>query len=626
MSNLKDVGPTVFRYHLLPFCNLDTLLRLNWVCRAFRSSLNDPDTITDWCHLCSWLQPRHCCCERRQFLLEVETWCPFMWDYRGETPETDDGCVNLRQMQMVLRRYGRSVPMMIQSLARPFRMPLLPLPKVHCACMFDVAGNGSLFCPGMYSDLVGSLLIPMPRMLPVPVEQAQVDRVERILTGETHREDPYWGLFHEVTDEMLEDNERIKWDKREVPPCVKDREYPDAEFSTDVTDYVDRVQAYVERCAREDRNPWDPNEDDDDMSGYQAEQWARRLLYESAVGLQTFPLLLCVHVDDLCGLAHRLGPVYLERFFLSAQSYEGSGGEAEILGRQGEVLMYNVRYDNQAGDFVSWCLATMGKLNAVYHHLWHDYVRMWLRSFRVYCLNLAAEIQQDLPMSELAPLWQRLVRQLFLHQPFVANIQRPDVVHPGDHTPLSHREKRALDFLMDSAYRNEFLEVQRRVEEWQHRPLTQSRMFREPYLCGVVPEEHWNSPSYPEHALALDVEHLLNVSEFLLGLGERLGPRVDTNTACVRRRMHRLYLNSGLSIILWAPHWQRPFPDGWRHIHCDPTTEVPLRLLNLNPQNNHRYVDYLHFLNQRVMFHHPHPDAWFTERTFRVDVGRTLRA
>lgn len=289
--------------------------------------------------------------------------------------------------------------------------------------------------------------------------------------------------------------------------------------------------------------------------------------------------------------------------------------------------MYNIRYDNEAGDFVSWCLSTMGLLNALYHHLWHDYVRMWLKSFRVYLLNICSEIQDDLPMCHLVPVWQRLVRHLFVHPPFTANISYPHRGQdqtPDKTTPLTEREKRALKFLMDGSFRTEFLEVQHAVELWLHRPITQSRLFREPYLQNIVPGEHWNVATYPESGLVQDVERLLRVSEFLVGFAELLGPRVDRNTVFLRRRMHRLYLNSGLSILLWAPHWQRPFPDGWRHIHLN--TEVPLRLLQLNPQNNHRYVEYLRFLNRRALFHHPNPEAWSMEQAWGMDIGRIARA
>lgn len=229
-------------------------------------------------------------------------------------------------------------------------------------------------------------------------------------------------------------------------------------------------------------------------------------------------------------------------------------------------------------------------------------------------------------MANLAPLWQRLMRSLFLHpsnQAFNPNIPRP--VTSGIPI-LTEREKKALKFVMDGEYRNEFLLIQAAVEEWQHRPLTQSRLFREPYLRTAVPEEHWNATTYPEYSLVMDVERLLKLSEYLLGFAHFLGPRMDLHTQTVRRRMHRLYLNAGLSIVLWAPHWQRPFPDGWRHIHADPHTEVPLQLLQLNPQNNHRYRTYLKWLNDRALFHHPDPDAWAMERAWHLDIGHVLRS
>jgi len=455
----------------------------------------------------------------------------------------------------------------------------------------------------------------------MPVELARHDR----LLAED--EDPYWGKFHEVTDAMLEENERAKWEKEVVPPRIVGRQYPHStELIYQPEEYVDYVAKYIADCRVHGRNPLDPNDDSDAMEGYRAEQWARRMMYESAVGLQTFPLNLCIHQDDLRGMAHRLGPVYLERHFLSALAYEGHGGESQVLGMNGEVLLYNVRYDNQSGDFVSWCLSYMGLLNAVFYHMWHDYVRMWLRTMRVYLVGLSNEIQEDLPMCHLVVPWQRVLQHLFVLQPFTADIPHPGPIDTAvSKHPLNRKETEALKFILDSTYRSEFLETNRVVEEWLHRPSEHSRMFREPYLRGILPDEHWNANNYPEHALVQDVENLLRKSEYLLGFSELFGPRIDPTTVFLRRRMHRLYLNSGLSILLWAPHWQRPFPDGWRHIHTDPNTEVPLRLLMLNPQNNHRYVDYLRFLNKRALFHHPNPEAWFLEQAWGVDIGRITR-
>jgi hypothetical protein len=626
------MGPMVIRYHFLPFCNLDTLLRLNHVCRGFRHVLNDPAVMDDWQATCWWTQSRHCQCERRTYLLDVDRWCPFVWDYRGTGDRHDnlEGCQSVRDMQVVLRRYGRSIPMMLQSIQRPLRVPSVPYPRNHCACLFDVAqtndcGNGAVFCPGMHSETVDRLLIPLPRMLSIPVERCRLGRA-----GDQPEPSAYWGRFHEVTDAMIEENERIKWDKQEVPPVVKDRTPAIATEFADVDEpYVDQVVRYMEMCDRDGRNPYDPCEDTADMDGYRAEQWARRLLYESPVGIQTFPLYLCIHRDDLMGTSHRMGPVYIDRHFLSSNAYEGGGGgELAVLGMHGEVLFNNVRYDNQRGDFTTWCLSTMGLLNATYHHLWHDYVRNFLRSLRLYLVGLVEEIQADLPMSHLVPQWQRLMRHLFVYQSFTANIYypRPNEFPREKPYPLTDREKEALRFLMDGAHRTEFIHIQQAVEAWLHQPLTQQRLFREPYMRHLLPHEHWNSATYSEHALAQDVERLLGISEFLVGFSEKLGPRLDRNTVFLRRRMHRLYLNSGTSILLWAPHWQRPFPDGWRHIHTDPTEEVPLRLLNLNLHYNHRYVEYLRFLNSRALFHHATPDSWYTTQAHDQDVGRTVRA
>lgn len=618
----------VLRYHVLWFCDLDSLLRLNHTHRCFRTLLNDPAVVSEWMTLCWYLQPRHCRCEREQYLVDLERWCPFMWDFRGgdtirvehtaTATGNQEGVANLREMQLVLRSLGRSLPMLLQTVQRPLAVPRLRYPH-ECQD----------FCPGMHEDLLDGLLIPLPRMVHCPVE------CTRTQVEGNHGVDAYWEGWHEITDADLEEHWDVKVAKRELPPpSTRTPPTRDTSFSYDPSVYVDQVTAYKERCRlrEEPQDPHDPNEDTELMEGYKAEQWARRLLYESAVGLQTFPLRMCVHRDDLVGLAHRLGPMYIERRFVSVMAYEGHRGESELLGLKGVGLFYNVRYDNEGGDFHSWCLSTMATLNATYHHLWHDYVRLWLRSYRVYLMNLAQEIQEDLPMSQLCPRWRRLMQQWFVHHPGtngqavrpspLANL--PGAVPDVPSRSEWERNQRALRFLMDHTNRAEFLVLQRAVESWLHRPYPHTQPHYEPYLRHIIPDEHWHTPLYPDSALLGDVETLLRVSEFLLEFAEWIGPRVDPRTRALRRRMHRLYLNAGLSIALWSPPWMRPFADGYRHQDLEQPV-VPLRLLRPDPKNNHRYWSYLDFLNRRALYHHPDPDAWHAEHRWGLDIGRIVR-
>lgn len=631
MAFFDAMSPPVLRYHWLVYCNLDTLLRLNHVNRSLRAVLNDPSFVSEWLTLCWFTEIRHCRCDREQFLVDLLRWCPFVWDYRGgdriRVPRTasevgnPDGCMNLREMQLILRHLGRSLPMLLQSLSRPLSVPTVRYPYE--------TPHGD-FCPGMHEDLFDGLMIPLPRMVHVPVECTRIQR-------NAFDPDAFWGGFHEVTDEMLEDAYDIKTAKQELPPRYGS--VPALSSSFDASDYVDQVEAYIEQCRDTDQDPHDPNEDTERMDGYRAEQWARHLLYESAVGLQTFPLNLCVHREDLRGMAYRNGPNYLERRFVSAMAYEGHRGESELLGLHGAGLFYNIRYDNERGDFHTWCLSTMATLQATYHHLWHDYARRWLHNLRVYVLGLSQEIQQDLPIGQLCPRWRRLMQQWFVHHPDQpANIGRPVPLPTLVSVALGHaesppsltacqrdRDRHALRFLMDQEYRTEFLVVQRNVESWLHRPFPMASPFNEPYLRDIIPNPTWDSGLYPESALLTDAEHLLRVSEFLLEFAHWVGPRVDPGTRSLRRRMHRLYLNSAVSLFVWAPHWHRLFSDGYRHGDVE-QPHVPLRLMRLNPQNNHRYWHYLDFLNRRALFHHPDPETWYHEHRWGMDIGRMLRS
>lgn len=605
------ISHTTWRFHILPYCDLDVLLALNRTNRMIRALLNDPDVVCEWLHMAWYVRPRGCPCDRRLFLLDLDRWLPFTWDFRGgnEFPctEREDGLSNLREMQLVLRRYGRSIPMMYQSQDRSFRVPPIRYPYEQ----------QSDFNEGIYSCDTPCILVPLPRMVNVPVEATKIqsDPVPRLLFSPTTLD---WGQHHEVTNDMM-DRVYNKYDLPEKWNTQENGPIPDSAFR--YVDPVDPLTHYLKRCEQEGLNPNDPNEDTDFMEGYHATQWARRTLYESAVGLDQFPGNICVHRDDLCGLAFRSGPTYIERRFVSHSHYGGVQGEAEYWGMHGLLMFTGVRYENEEGDFATWCLHTMSVLHATYLHGWNDLARMWLRGIRSNLVTLTGEIEQDFPLGSMVDVWRKLQSSCFMWQPMA------DIPTASSSPPLTVEEQRrsrrhqAMVFLLDSVYRSQYEHLQRVVKDFIQTPYHRraQRDFRGVYLRSLLPnEDHWlNVRNYPETALCSDIEHMLRISEFILEFSEKVAPRVHPRVRATRRRVHRLHLNTACSLLLWAPHWTRPFSG----THLGST--VGMRYLNVDITHNHRYRYLLNFLNQRTLFHHAHPEDWHDRN---VDIGRILRA
>ena len=598
------ISNEVWRYHVLPFCNLDVLFRLNAVCRALRGQLNHPDVVCEWLHTAWYVKPQACPCDRRQFLVDMDRWLAFTWDYRGGdemiVPGLNHSPTNLREMQLVLRQYGRTVPMMYQSQTNEFAsMPTIRYPYER----------QSDFTEGMYSCDLPCILVPLPRMLNTAVEATTTVDGDRSYGNPVTN--PNWGHHHEVTNDMMD---RLPF-KGELPgKWNADQDGPVPPTGFRELPYENPLEYYRRRCIEEQLNPLDPNQDTDNMDGYRAVQWARHMLYGTAVGLEQFPGYLCMNQEDLCGLAYRMGPVYIERRFISSRRYDGNSGEAEFWGMHGMLCFNGIRYENERGDFATWCLHTMATLQTLYLHGWNDTIRCWLRGYRAFVMGLCTEIEEDFPLGSLVDTWRTLEKSCFVYQPLRTRTVR------GQSPPLEERDLRrarryeAMVFLMNQNYRHEYLHLQCVVRNYLQTPyhLRAERNFRAPYLHALVPSEHWNTAEYPEVSLVSDVENLLQISEFVLGFSEKVAPRVDPRTRSTRRRMHLLHLNAASSLLLWAPHWTRPF------FHCG------LRYMNVRIAANHRYRELLNYLNARSLFHHPRPEDWWIEQTQGMDIGRIL--
>lgn len=222
----------LWRYHIMYYCDLNSLLRLGWTCQALRNTVNEPAFVGEWQHHCDFMINlcRDPPCGAQPFLLIPEQICYHMWEFKME--------LNTQfEVDYQLRQRGRSVPMLVMQPQMQWqRTPYL-----------NPANDRANFEPGVYH--VGVLeangfydrYIPMPRMLNVPVEIA---------------------------------NEVKHW------------------FPPEPTTYFDLVDQYIKRCETEGRDPYDPANDPEIM-GHRAGVWARTLMYSQCVGSQGYIYNLC---------------------------------------------------------------------------------------------------------------------------------------------------------------------------------------------------------------------------------------------------------------------------------------------------------------------------------------------
>ena len=111
-----------WRYIVLPYCDLGSLLRVAWTCTTLRNIVQHPSFVVEWQTQC-WYLYRDCCCDRNQFYQQVTPWCPFVYDY---TPPMD----NQWEARLFLRHHGRGASMLnsLQPHAT-IRLPYLPEQK-----------------------------------------------------------------------------------------------------------------------------------------------------------------------------------------------------------------------------------------------------------------------------------------------------------------------------------------------------------------------------------------------------------------------------------------------------------------------------------------------------------------
>ena len=643
--------------HILLYCELPSLMRLNWTSKGLRQILNNPLYVQMWQRHAWFLTPSGCPCQRGNTFLNLKRFPDFVYDCHQLT--------SMRELDVALRGVGRSLDMYYDSLRDVHRVPFL-----------DPNREPQCFKRGLVSCWMEYLLIPMPRMLPCHVEDAHDDsrtpvawRTVYRMDGESneqfvHRK--YWRGHHHVPTPNVEeeDTETVL-----VYDSDADDRVDEASVMATDGDHNDRVVATAERprepihpvrvlnddegyrleplitdldngfgdipsanllhhwqwiCQQNGWNYLDPAQDDDMLTSSRLVRWARRLLYETPVGVQSYPTLMCLKRSQMSGRAYRSGTDYLEYLFLPTlrgttppAAFESD--ECRMLMHHGPVFFHPVRYENERGDFCNWALSTLSVMRAVERYLWYDSINYVIRRVVEASSELAMEVQVDMAPRRLAQRWSDLQRACFFNQRTWPEIPNT----PGNETQEARQrihDAQALDLIFSATY----VEFNRTITQYVDRIRTGEAIeSTRGYLLNLIPNvNRVHAGQRSEATLVRELHDSVRLLNYITLFATNVGPLTDGLTE--RRRLEHLYawIGCAASLLMFAPGWMRPLT--WEPSVTGTTSGS--RVPHIVVEQNHRFQELLLFLNRRTLFYHPEPNLYQYWQNRNLEVGRPLHA
>lgn len=582
----------VWRYHILLFCDLMSLLRINWLNRGLRNLLNSVSFVTEYQASCYYLAPRYCQCERNIFYLNLSAFLDFANDWCGDTTSTAMAPVhNVGDLDRVLRHYGRTPAMLVQSCQRTGNPPTQdPLPARH----LDPA-TSPLFTEGFTKMWVDSSIIPVPRVMNHPVECRRVVSTQSMGPGRWDTESlsdynkrVFWRDSHEVTDEMMYEWEIGRNPRDVTPPSQLLHGYKES-------DEGDRLAKWLEYCAERGWDPYNPLVDNDDCDGFRCIRWARDCMFDTAVGgTGAYPMDLCLHRDDLSKSAYRLGVDYIDRLFVPLDRYRGTEFDWNTLGHQGTLYVTGVRYENAPDDFVPWVLSTQALLNSVYAHTWLDGLAQWTRMVLEHVRHLAIQIEEDMGYNGLCRRWRFLQSLCFVGP----SIHPNQVVYSKEDR---NRDQTAIHLLYSRHHHEANRYLSSVVENDDH----DGR-----YMTTLVEQYSQPTPNHrTETQRVHDARRLVGLLEYVTDFSEFVAPKVDVRTRRLRRRAFELFLSASVSLLMFSPGWKRMY-------HWKPSLthlQIGWRIPHIDPRHNHRFQALLDYCNRRTLYYHPDPSLLVTK-------------
>jgi hypothetical protein len=387
--------------------------------------------------------------------------------------------------------------------------------------------------------------------------------------------------------------------------------------------YIDEVTLYESICREMNLDPSDPNQDDDECNGYKADNWARHQMYRGAVGIQTYPAEMCLSKKEVRGSAFRRGLADVELLFLPAQraATQGDYTDHQVMSHNGLVYLHPVRYQNETGDFVSWCLSTIAVMRSIRQYLWYDSMLYLTRRLVEFSLVVATEVQNDLSFPQMVLRWAFLQRTEVRMEATWPPRDDPSMVpHSRNQPPedpaqeaMREYQKRIVDLqrlrnaragqmMRCSLYDSFNRHIQHKVEEYDGGLLRDPGSFRSGYLVSMIPTLYDHAPvPHTEMGLMRALHRQCWLADYIVEFAGSVAPRVDGVTDVRRNRNLASYLGVATSLLTFAPgfsdrpHWSPRFASP------DAGSLVP----RIDLTHNHRYQRYRAFLYARQHFYDP---------------------
>lgn len=592
--SLDVLGMDMWRFHILLYCDLMALLRLNWTNRRLRAILNTSEFVVEYQSSCWYLQPRYCRCPRNIFYLNVSEFMDFAFDYSG-SPDSDvfREVRTMRDAVIVLRRLGRTPDMLVQSFQCANHTEREPL-RVSTV----VPQRSMYFTEGFTKMWVDDCIVPMPRMMDHPSDQRRIQHRLRTVNERQETETlaeyehrVFWRDFHEVTDDMVYESE-----------LGRDPSAPGAVFGTDPPHShgygepePDLLAEWMEYCRGVGADPYDPNHDDAECRGFRCIRWAREKMHDMGV---TYPLDLCLQREDLSRTAARLGVDYLDRMFVHVHRYNGGSADWNTMDHHGVLYLMGLRYEHEPEDFSVWAMNTQTALHSVYAHMWLDGVSHWTRMLMSHLHVVATQVEGDMRFAVFQERWKFLHSLCFAGPAMMA--KRPYSVRQRQ------RDQAAIHLVFSSQHIEENRYLGSLVDlgtEWTNEGDVAQRSRH--YLTSLLEQYNHPTPNHrTESQRVQDAYRLIRFAEYLTDFADYVAPRVDDRTASTRRRAFEIYLSAFVSLAMFCPGWKRTYH--WKPSRTHELTSWHVPRVN-SQQHNHRYNRYLNYCNRRTLYYHPDP-------------------
>lgn len=526
----KQLPEDVWEDHLVPFLDPMSWMALTHVDTTWRRILSTLRVVWHWQTQHDYIEPSNCPspCTRRMAYLSVVDICPFLWSWRG--PVSD-----VRSLHQILDQLHRPLVDLASHLGRS-RRPVegqLPPPLRVSSMQWE---------PGMFIPGYESCVVALPRMRECHPQMCRVScqnyhgqRVE----CEYGSEDPwkeFWFEHHKV--------EEPEQNVFEVEECM----CPYEEWLHNESPGQDDTQRAVHQLA--------------------VQQSLQNL------GCQPYPMSHCL--DEAQLLYMTVGEDMLDWHFLLGDDGDLHG--VRLMYTNGFVYFVGVGYEYQPEDTFNFARSMYCMERYLKWRIWRECaltLTQYIRRFNQgLCEAIEGVVTQGAFEDRLLELYQWHYDVMHAYDPALVTI---------DVEFLDKAEYRCFWLLLHAQMRRVGMRNRRTYLSHLLPPL-------EDMLSSRTSQQPHSGSNSCDRLLALEMEHMLLLSSFLLEIKEKMvfgGPdggliQEEPVTSVTDHLTHRIHLQQAISLLAFCPGWEleKSLTYGtWGPLDCPP---------RMRPSQSHR--------------------------------------